>query len=359
MRTHNLPMTTIISSGLMKGLYGYCIESKEAFVYFTSNQEFAPLRKYSEEICFDIALSYASEAREGVVLPLQAELEASGVSVYLLDVALAPNEPLWGIRFREGLFHSQFFVPILTEHYLARGGSAVELFDIARATVEHRGDEFFYPMIPVVRDASELPHQVFSARGAEAGRFDPQSFEWVRTHVFSVELSQGIPWLARFFTSLSLNAKGIRDSGFLECLKTHIDWIELCGGPNQRYAKFLIRNPALTYHHFLMYGNGGVKYYGMGEPSPAARRRSDIPDPSKAIQDWLSMKDPAPEPSSEEPRSGSAVKSWFCPNCHYKGAPTWKKPDHPERLRELGIVLRYKEGLAMCGNCGRTTMTER
>ncbi|HEX7184069.1 MAG TPA: toll/interleukin-1 receptor domain-containing protein [Thermoanaerobaculia bacterium] len=358
---HRLPMATIISSGLMKGLYVYSAGSREAFVYIASDRDFAPLRRYSDEICFDLALSYASEERS-LVLLLKAELESHGVSVYLVDVEEAPDEPLWSIRFREGLFYSRFFVPFLTEHYLARGGTAVELFDIARATVAHRAEEFFYPLIALVRDASEIPHLVFSQRGSEAQRFDTHAFEWVRTHAFSVQLSQGIPWLARFFASLARNARGVRDSDFLDCLGSLIDWVEFGESPSLRYAKLLIRNPALTYHHFVMFSNGGVKYYGMGEPTPAARRGCDFPDLPKAVLDWLAGEAPAFETRPKESQRAdtpTAPKGWFCPNCHHEGPPVWKKLGDPERLRDLGIVLRHQEGLPLCGKCGRTTMIER
>lgn len=357
--THSLPTATIIASGLMKGLFAYDVESERAFVYIASDQGFDPLRKYDGTICYDIALSYASEERPDLVLPLKAELEKLGVSVYLLDVDHAPGEPLWKIRFREGLFYSRFFVPILTEDYLARGGTAVELFDIARATVEHRKDEMFYPMIPLVRDSSELQERVFSHRGASARQFDAQSFEWVRTHIFSVSLAKGIPWLARFFSSLALTARGQFDSGFLDCLAPSIDWIELFKLKEGPAAKILIRNPTLTYHHFVLF-NGVIKYYGMGEPSPQAKPGRDFPDPARTILEWLAQEheedEQAPRQAEEAPPRASTT--WFCPNCHSTAPPSWK-PQDADRMKELGIVLRFSQGLPMCGRCGRTTMIER
>jgi rubredoxin len=141
-----------------------------------------------------------------------------------------------------------------------------------------------------------------------------------------------------------------------------IDWVELGGSKSRRYAQLLIRNPALTYHHFVMHNNGGVKYQGMGEPTPEARRGCDFPDLPKAVLDWLAEEAPALETRTEESRSAdvpATPKSWFCPHCHHQGPPAWKKLGDPERLRDLGIVLRHQEGLPMCGNCGRTTMIER
>ncbi|MEA2563051.1 MAG: hypothetical protein QOH06_4555 [Acidobacteriota bacterium] len=358
--THSLPKATIISSGLMKGLFAYDVESKRAFAYIASDRGFDPLRKYDGTICYDIALSYASEERDKLALPLKAELEKLGVSVYLLDVAHHPNEPLWSIRFREGLFYSRFFVPILTEDYLARSGTAVELFDIARATVEHRKDEMFYPMIPLVRDSSELRERVFSHRGASAGQFDAESFEWVRTHIFTVSLAKGIPWLARFFSSLAHTARGQFDSGFLDCLAPSIDWIELFKLKEGAAAKILIRNPILTHHHFVLFSNGVIKYYGMGEPSPQARLGRDFPDPARTILEWLALEHTEDERASQrtEEAPPQASMSWFCPHCHSTAPPAWKSLD-VDRMKELGIILRFSQGLPMCGRCGRTTMIER
>lgn len=356
----DLPMATIIATGLMKGLYVYSAEDRRAFVYIAyiaSDQELEPLRRYEDRICHDVALSYASEERDVLVLPLKKELEELGVSVYLLDVLRAPGEPLWGIRFREGLFYSRFFVPVLTEDYLARSGTAVELFDIARATVERRKDEMFYPMIPLVRDLSELRDRVFSRRGAVAQQFDEQSFEWVRTHIFTVPRAKGIPWLARFFSSLARTARGDFDRGFLDCLAPSIDWIELFKLKEGPAAKILIRNPVLTYHHFVLFSNGVVKYYGMGEPSPEAKPGRDFPDLAGAILEWLRLERMEGEDPTEE-TPPTSPKTWFCPNCHSTASPSWKPMDQ-DRMKQLGIILRYAEGLPMCGRCGRTTMIEQ
>ncbi|HXT20366.1 MAG TPA: toll/interleukin-1 receptor domain-containing protein [Thermoanaerobaculia bacterium] len=358
-----LPQSAIIDRGLMKGLYAYSGESQEAFVYIATEAKPTPLREYSGEICFDLALSYAREELE-LVRSFGAELEALGVTVFFVDVDADPADPLWGIRFREGLFHSRYFVPFLTEHFLARGGTAVELFDIARATVEHRAEQFFYPLIALVRDRGEIPRLVFSRRGPEAHEFDAKAFEWVRTHVFAVELSQGTPWLVRFFASLAKNARGSRDSVFLDCLAPYVEWVEFRGATGQRYVKLLIRSPALTYHHFVMYSNGAVKYGGVGEPTFEAQSAGDFPDLQQAVLDWLAVESTPREDDgfgvALRPTPAAGTR-WFCPNCHHEGPPRWSRPGEADadRWRDLGIRLPYPEGLPMCGRCGRTTMIPR
>ena len=377
-RQHGLPMATIISSGLMKGLYFYSVDAQEAWLCIATDRQFAELRSYDDQMCFDIALSYSSEDRDTLALHLRYELTALGMSVFVLDVATAPDEPLWGIRFREALFHSCFFVPILTEHYLARKGTSIELFEIAREAVEHRNTEFFYPLIPVVRDPRDLAGRVFEHRGSLAKGFDEQEFEWLRTHIFSVNLLQGLDWLARFFSSLVRNYRNEIDTEFLDCLAPQIEWIELFRFTDGPAAQFLIKHPILTYHHFMMYDSGIVRYFGMGEPTPEALSTSGMPDVVGRILEWLGLErsteerrvrrpwrvaDSAPvladDNTSEPEPEPTLLGSLFCPNCHFKGTPDWRKIKDYENLLRLGGKSRYGPVMPMCPRCGRSTMVER
>ncbi len=125
---------------------------------------------------------------------------------------------LFGVSASGKLFFTHFFSPLLGPAYLARAGTATELFDLARLTVEHRADEFFYPLIPLVPSVEDLRQLVFADRGDLASELDPQDFDWLRTHIFLIfllSIRRGISWLACFFGSLAKNACGEFDTSFL------------------------------------------------------------------------------------------------------------------------------------------------
>lgn len=284
-----LPMATILTSGLMRGFYLYCIESERAFRYIDDAQEARPLRTYTRAMEFDLALSYASEDRSEVALPLAAALERAGVRCYVLDVAEDPEDPLWGVRFREAVFHSYFFSPVLTDNYLARAGSANELFDLARMAVEHRSEEFFYPLTPLVPSLSSLP-AVLSNLGELARSLDPKGFEWLRTHIMPFGLDRGVPWLAQFFKSLAKNARGSFDIGFLRCLEGDIEWVEwFTFSGDRKMARLLLRNPLLTYYILDVYESGVVRFTGLGEPQKDATRAADLGCVVERVLDHLGL----------------------------------------------------------------------
>lgn len=370
---HYLPMTTILASGLMKGLYFYSVDAQEAWLCIATDYPLTELRQYENQMCFDLALSYSSEDRENLALHLRDELTARGLSVFMLDVKVDPGDPLWGIRFREALFYSQFLVPILTENYLARHGTVIELFEMAREAVEHRSTEFFYPLIPIVPDPRDLVGRVFKHRGTMSTDFDGQEFEWLRTHIFSVSLSQGLIWLARFFSSLSRNSHNEIDTEFLDCLAPQIEWIEFFHVNRRPVVQFLIKHPILTYHHFVMYDTGIVKYFGMGEPTPEAFAASSTLDVTGQILNWLGLARSEGESrvrrtlrmpdidsgfdndSTSEPKP-TLPESLFCPHCHFQGMPAWREITD---YKNLGGKSRYGPLMPMCPKCGRSTMIER
>lgn len=144
------PKVALINFGLYKGIYRYDLEQKISYKWVTGldeNDENLIFQQYSG--MFDVAISYSSEDFESYVSPIIKLLNEYGMKVYAIDVKANPENPhIWKMRFREGLFHSRYFVPIITPNYLDREGSQLECVDIIRIMAEHRSSEFFYPMLP-------------------------------------------------------------------------------------------------------------------------------------------------------------------------------------------------------------------
>jgi hypothetical protein len=257
----------------MKGLYFYSPNKEYAYVYINTEKNIKPLPIHlGKDAYYDIAISYSSEDRDLIIIPLYEKLTDMGVKVYFLDVAEDPEDPVWSIRFREHIYFSYFFIPVLSKHYLARHGTLVELFDIAKITVKHRSHEFFYPLIPLLKNKKDLKDLVLSNNRVSALDYDKDSFEWVKTHIYSVEIEKGISWLAIFFKSLSLNAKNILDIGYLECLSSEISYVEFHSLESESFVRFFIKNPFSNYHCFSVGKNGIAKYWGMGTIGKNSKR---------------------------------------------------------------------------------------
>ena len=259
----------LIESGLMTGAYAYSLVTKAAAVCVPGPRSPASLPVH-EGMVFDVAMSYSSEDRDDRVLPLLDALRERGVRVYVLDVAKDPEDPIWSIRFRHSMFRAHYLVPILSAHYFLRAGTARELREMARLTVEHRRSEFFYPLIALVDPAAPglLPPHV----EREAGPIDA-SFAW--THIF------GLPWdldadeLARFFRSLGQNAEGTWDPDFLRILApqlTAVRWGEIEAGP---VSEVYFAHPTLTHYAFLVGPDGTTRFMGVHEPPAEAIAAKD------------------------------------------------------------------------------------
>lgn len=283
---------TIILKGLMRGLYLSWPDKRRACLYVNAPRDFRPLQPYSDEMAWDVALSYTfprGESADPPAVNIEAVVSAlrdGGLRVFLIQAEDDPADPLWRIRYREALFHSYFMVPVINEEYLAGPGSNEEMFELAGIARRHRSTEFFYPLIPLAESPEALVPRALTARDeALASVYDPNSFDWVRTHLFPVPCSWGTEKIASFFDVLAKGAKGQFDFKLLEFLRDSLVYLELIQVEPRR-AVLWLENPTLTYYQFSV-SSQVCRWMGVFEPSPTARRAAEFADPIATISDFL------------------------------------------------------------------------
>lgn len=268
----------IITHGLLRGTY-LRRAGREAYVHLEDELPPRPLDRHPDGLCFDVALSYSTnDSDKDFPLKLAGELEARGLRVFLIDVYRNENDPLWPIRYREGMFHSRFFVPVLSEKYLAGAGATAEMHEGAGIMLKYRRSEIFYPLIPLARSLEALRAEVFLDVGPDAKELDQEAFEWVRNHVFPLSYSDGIENVAQFFVSLRDNAEGRYNLDYLRCLEGRIRWISLSRTKNRRFATVFFDHPWLTCYAFSV-EEGRARYLGASEAPGDAVSAQKLRDP--------------------------------------------------------------------------------
>jgi hypothetical protein len=269
---------TLLAGGLYRGVFRYSVEPNRAWHWRPDDEHAEPLRVWGLNEMVDVAVSYSSEDRGSYALPLVETVRASGIAVYAIDVAENPSDPLWRIRFREGLMHARFFVPVLTPHYLAREGTQVELADIERMTTRHRSTEHFYPLLPW-RPRTERPEDI---RDAWLAR-DKEAANWLLGHIFPLPSEWDYATVARFIRSLSTAARSIErgePTREVEYLALLAPWISSAEPPDigpEWTKKFTVRHPWWEGRHyeFLVRHDGRIRWVGLGEIEGTTRNAFD------------------------------------------------------------------------------------
>lgn len=348
---------TILSEGLMEGIYVSWPDSRESWLYVDVETDIEPLRIYEEdEMEFDLVVSYAFDDYEkSIVQSLSKELGRFGLRVFLIGDRAKPDDPIWKIRFREAVFHSYYFVPFLSRNYLKGQGSIVELFDVARETVHHRATEFFYPLLPLVEDWESLRTDSLSQRSKTAYEFDKDGFEWVRSHIFPLNLKWGIPKIARFLNSLVNNYRGARDYDFLREVSDLLEFVELMEIGGTRKARVYLRRPhAGSFHQFLL-SDRSCQFVGFFETGERARQTDGTPRTVDEIEAFLDGELRGEEHAATSPERPTPPQfegdsgTWLCVNCRYGGEPNVKTvPPNPS------IGLHEAISLFRCPVCGGT-----
>ena len=239
---HHMPhQIAVIERGLYAGVYRYDMDRQFVFRWLDAAAPTYPLRVYPQDHLFDVAISYSGRSWAQHAKPLHDALVAAGLSVYAIvhsdDADLRErmtNDPLWRIRYREGMFRSRYVVPVCTASYLDASGSREEMFELARVAVQHRHDEHFYPIIPWF-PPEELPLESLEKwRGhgedqhlRDLTAYDSDSFTWIR-HLFPFPPDWSHTQVARFLMSLSRGASALGlgesapDTDFLEMLAPYV-----------------------------------------------------------------------------------------------------------------------------------------
>lgn len=267
----------VITHGLLRGTYTWRA-GREALVHLEGKLPQRPLVRHPDGLCFDVAISYSTnDSDKDFPLTLASEFRARGLRVFIIAVDRSEEDPLWRIRYREGMFHSRFFVPLLSEKYLAGEGAPAEIHEGAGIMRKYRRGEIFYPMIPVARSLESLRAEVFLEVGPDAKELDEGAFEWVRNHVFPLSYSDGIENMSQFFVSLRDNAAGRTNLDYLRCLERRIRWISLSTIKGKRFATVFFDHPWLTCYAFCV-EDGRARYLGASEAprdAVSARRLRD------------------------------------------------------------------------------------
>ena len=323
---------TIISKGLMEGIYVSWPDESEAWLYVNSDTPIKPLKKYENKMEYDLVLSYTFDQQDiSTIENLSNELNQQGLNVYIIKHGENPNDPVWNIRFREAVFHGFYFIPYLSQSYLKGTGTIKELFDIARITVHHRETEYFYPMLPLVNGLNALKFDSLKQRNKEAFEYDSQGFNWLKTHMFPLDLNWGAKKITRFLSSLVQNYKNKTDYRYIQeisHLLKYVEFIELTSNGKRKVRIFLKHpNNEGSYYQFLLF-NHGCNFIGLFEVNKQAKRVNNSGNIASEIELFLKNEKefkPEPNESKYNDNIGDNLSNdsgvWLCVTCKYLGSP--------------------------------------
>ncbi len=225
----------------------------------------------------DIVIGYSNgKDLAEIAIPLKNRLERENVLALTLNVNNGACQ--------DAIHYSRIFIPILTDHYLARPGALEELDSgVNRRIRERRTRPFtFYPIIPIVKDRRDIIR-----RGSWPAHYE-RIFDWLINHVFHVSWGYGVDWLVRFFKSLVLTAKNEPDAEFLNCLFS-VD--EVCRGARLTFypyeenpmVRILLKHPVLTYYTYMMSSEGDIGFIGLGEADDDSFEADRMKNPVELI----------------------------------------------------------------------------
>ena len=135
----------LIKQGLSTGIYFTSVHRDEAFYISTLDTD-----PKDEELRdqVDFVISYSSEDLQ-TAMALRDTLRSKGTIVYMIDVRHDPTDSFWWLRYKTAMARGAYFLPILSQHYTTRQGSAVEAVEIMAsldAIVDARN---WFPVLPM------------------------------------------------------------------------------------------------------------------------------------------------------------------------------------------------------------------
>ncbi len=215
------PKATVIKEGLSRGLYLYSLGEKRAYIFVPDLGDWPPLQLLdaAKGDYFDCTISYGM-GDTAMAIRLQTHLENLGLRVFLINVKDNQGDPLWGLRFKEALFYSNHFIPLLSKDYIQRPGSAMELYEALKIHLGHFDSDstFLHFILPVLLEKevlqsiknatskwlrSEIPFSNEEKEGEERKhRFHRDAFNWALVPFFldfeSLGLSKGVEAIELF-----------------------------------------------------------------------------------------------------------------------------------------------------------------
>lgn len=220
------PTVAMIERGLHRGLFRLDKNREEGWVWVGRGAPLIPLPEYPLGAAFDVAVSYSGRSWKSHAKGLIRDLERRGLRVFRIEHSddeelreRMRNDPLWRIRYREGIAHSRYYLPVCTRSYLDAQGSREEMFELARLTVQLRKSTHVYPMLPWF-PSDEVPKEVIEdwirhgpdQGGDDLAVYDPRGFSWIR-HLFMFPQTWGDAERATFISSLSVGAEDLEAGG--------------------------------------------------------------------------------------------------------------------------------------------------
>ncbi|GAB6042328.1 hypothetical protein JCM17961_30040 [Endothiovibrio diazotrophicus] len=348
---------TILSKGLMEGIYVSWPDREKALLYVGSDAPIEPLEEYAGGAKYDLVISYTFDDRDkAVVERLVKELGEAGVRVYLIVDGDRPNDPIWSVRFREALFHSHYFSPYLSSSYLRGAGTIREMFDIAREAVHHRSTEYFYPILPLVDDPAALMESTFRSRSAVSSQYDDHEFDWLRTHVFPVDLGWGAERISRFISSLSRNYRGFVNYGYLRELRESFKFVEFIELFTKRVVRIHLGYPSNARYYLFSLFSRGCLFEGSFEPGEKAIEVDDVDRVVDEIETFFRDEVIRPFEEMKLAREADDSGEWLCMGqlCKFRGKPVVKMVGPNPVLGIHEAVPIY-----ICPRCGNTMVRKR
>ena len=272
----SLPMVEcnmgIISKGMMKGIYLFDYGRDLAYRWVNApNVTPIGVHRHMDN---DVAISYSKDDLDDVK-QMKDTFERQGLKVFWIDVESDPNDPIWELRFMDGVMTAYYFVPLISENYFKRYGSVAEYIECSKMVMTYWDSTFLNPMIAVhLGGKATLDHVFENADVADIQigdeNADKISIAQQLPDIFGFSGDTDLERCAKFLKSCVANsrAKSIVDLGFLDCMPGPIEWYRLNGDcEGKRSCDLLVRSHMQKgiYFRFFMYSNN-IRYIGTQEP---------------------------------------------------------------------------------------------
>ena len=284
----------IIERGLMRGVYTTSPHG-DTKLHVSHDGRIEPLRNFGGGREFDIALCHAfTRAGETPLVSIEqlaSELEAANLSVFRISPAALPNDPVWGVRYREAVYHSEYFVPVMEESFLEHDGAVAELVELCVLDEQLGSNTFLHPIVPLLAGVPAVEVQSAPVPELFVQRRTRSPLHGLRERTLWLAADDGLETVTEFLSSLVKNARGLRDLGFLTALGQRFEGFERTRLDGSPAVRAYVRDAGAESVADLIVSGSVCRVAGRGVPSNDARRES----PSVAAVDaYLCSGPPVP-----------------------------------------------------------------